>query len=70
MGVGRQNHITIIFALVFSFIVGAIMIVAFVFELPVVTSSRGGYWRFVAGSALFSSLLLLYEWLSKTSLAD
>ena len=60
----------IIFALVFSFIVGAIMIVAFVFELPVVTSSRGGYWRFVAGSAVFSSLLLLYEWLSKTSLAD
>ena len=60
----------LLFALVFSFIVGAIMIVAFVFELPVVTSSRGGYWRFVTGSVVFSSLLLFYEGFSKTSLAD
>ena len=59
----------IVFALVFSFVVGAVMIIAFVFELPSVTSSRGGYWRFVAGSAVFSSLLLVYEGFAKTSLA-
>ena len=57
-----------LFALVFSFVVGAIMIVAFVFELRVVNSAAG-YRQFVAGSLGFSALLLIYEKLANTSLA-
>jgi len=57
-----------IFALVFSFFVGAIMIVAFVYELPVVIGGRR-YWFFVAGVTGFSALLLLYEELAKIELS-
>jgi len=58
----------IIFALVFSFVVGVIMIVAFMYELPVVM--RGGsYWLFVAGATGFSALLLVYEALAKVDLS-
>ena len=58
----------IIFALVFSFVVGAIMVVAFVYELSVVVGGRG-YWSFVAGVAGFSALLLLYEAFAKVELS-
>lgn len=57
-----------LFALAFSFLVGAIIIVAFFIELRVVESSTD-YWRLVAGSAGFSALLLIYEKLANTSLA-
>ena len=58
----------IIFALVFSFVVGAIIIVAFLYELPVVMGGRN-YWLFVAGATGFSALLLIYEALAKVPLS-
>ncbi|MGI9260403.1 MAG: hypothetical protein ACR2QR_00135 [Woeseiaceae bacterium] len=58
----------ILFALVFSFVVGALMIVAFVFELRQVSSAEDYCWC-IAGSAGFSALLLIYERLADTSLA-
>lgn len=57
-----------LFALAFSFLVGAIIIVAFFIELQVVDSSAD-YWRLVAGAAAFSALLLIYERLANTNLA-
>jgi len=57
----------IFFALVFSFVVGAILILAFVYELPHVIGVRR-YRMFVAGVVGFSALLLLYEALAKTDL--
>jgi len=58
----------IVFVLVFSFVVGVIMIVAFMYELPVVM--RGGsYGLFAAGAAGFSALLLIYEALAKVDLS-
>ena len=58
----------IIFALVFSSVVGAIMVVAFVYELPVVVWGRR-YWLFVTGVTGFSGLLLIYEALAKVPLS-
>lgn len=58
----------IIFALVFSFVVGAIIVVAFLYELPVVMGGKG-YWPFVAGVTGFSTLLLIYEALAKVPLS-
>ena len=58
----------LVFALVFSFVVGAILIAAFVYELPYVTERRR-YWLFVAGVTGFSLLLLIYEVLAKTDLS-
>lgn len=55
------------FALAFSFLAGAIIIVAFVFELPVVMGGQR-YWLFVAGVTGFSALLLIYEWLAQVRL--
>ena len=55
------------FALMFSFLAGAIIIVAFVFELPVVMGGQR-YWLFVAGVTGFSALLLIYEWLAQVRL--
>ena len=58
----------VIFAVVFSFLVGVIMIVAFMYELPVVM--RGGnYWLFVAGATSFSAMLLIYEALAEVDLS-
>lgn len=59
----------IYFALVFSFVVGAIIILAFQYELPVVQDGRR-YVLFVAGIAGFSMLLLLYEALAKVDLSS
>jgi len=56
-----------IFALTFSFVAGAILIVAFVYELPAVAGGKS-YFYFSAGVAGFSALLLLYEALSGISL--
>ena len=58
----------VIFALVFSFVVGAIIVVAFLYELPVVMGGRR-YWLFVAGVTGFSGLLLIYEALAKVPLS-
>ena len=58
----------IIFALVFSFVVGVIMILAFMYELPVVMGGRR-YLLFVAGVTGFSALLLIYEALAKVDLS-
>ncbi len=58
----------IVFALVFSFVVGAIIVVAFLYELPVVMGG-GRYWLFVAGVTGFSALLLIYEALAKVALS-
>jgi len=58
----------IIFALVFSFVVGVIIIVAFLYELPVAVGERK-YWFFVAGVTGFSALLLIYEALAKIPLS-
>lgn len=55
------------FALAFSFLAGAVIIVAFVFELPVVLGGQR-YWLFVAGVTGFSALLLIYEWLAQVRL--
>ena len=63
------NVADILFALVFSYVAGAIMIVAFVFELPAVATARS-YGLLVAGSVGFSSLLLIYEAYSKVSLGS
>ena len=57
------------FALAFSFLAGAIIVVAAVFELPFVLEG-GSYWLFVAGTAGFSALLLLYEAVARTNLAS
>ena len=56
------------FALAFSFLAGAIIIVAFIFELPVVLGGQR-YWLFVVGVAGFSALLLIYEWLAQSGIA-
>ena len=67
--IGAVTTITdLFFALVFSFVVGAILIVAFVYELPFVTE-RQRYWLFVAGALGFSALLLIYEALSGIDLS-
>jgi len=58
----------IIFALVFSFVAGAIIVVAFLYELPVVMGGRR-YWLFVVGITSFSALLLIYEALTKVTLS-
>jgi hypothetical protein len=57
----------IIFALVFSFVVGAIIVVAFFYELPVVSGSMK-YWMFVLGVIGFSVLLLIYLTLARAPL--
>jgi hypothetical protein len=57
----------IVFALVFSLVVGEIIVVAFLYELPVVARSKR-YWLFVGGVAAFSALLLIYEAYSKVAL--
>jgi hypothetical protein len=66
---GVTNVSDFAFALTFSFIAGAILIVAFVYELPVVAGGRG-YFQFAVGVAGFSVLLLVYEALSGVPLAD
>ncbi len=48
--------------------VGVIIVVAAVFELPAALEPRR-YWLFVASASLFAALLLLYEGLSKTPLS-
>ena len=58
----------IIFALVFSLVVGAIIVVAFLYELPVAMEGRR-YWLFVTGVTGFSGLLLIYETLAKVPLS-
>ena len=58
----------IIFALVFSFVVGTIIIMAFLYELPVVMEGRR-YWLFVSGVIGFSALLLIYEAFAKIPLS-
>ncbi len=58
-----------VFALTFSFVVGAILIVAFVYELPAVAGGKR-YFIFSAGVAGFSFLLLLYEALSGIPLTE
>ncbi len=55
------------FALAFSFLAGAILTIAMAFEVPHVFEG-GPCWRFVAGAAGFSALLLLYEALARTDL--
>ena len=57
-----------IFALVFSFVVGVIMVVALMYELAAVLAARK-YWLFVSGVTGFSALLLLYEALAKVELS-
>jgi len=57
----------LVFALTFSFVAGAILIVAFVYELPAIAGGKS-YLYFSAGVAGFSALLLLYEALSGISL--
>jgi hypothetical protein len=57
-----------LFALIFSLLVGVIIVVAAVFELPAALEPRR-YWLFVASASLFAALLLLYEGLAKTPLS-
>jgi len=57
------------FALVFALVVGIIMIVAFMFELPVVAGGRQ-FWLFVAGVISFSAILLTYEALAVVNLGS
>lgn len=58
----------VIFALVFSFIVGAIIVVAFLYELPAVMGGKK-YGLFVVGVIGFSALLMIYEILAKVPLS-
>ena len=57
-----------VFALVFSFVVGVIMVMALMYELPAVLAGRK-YWLFVGGVTGFSALLLIYEALAKIELS-
>lgn len=57
-----------VFALVFSFVVGVILVIALMYELPVVLAGRK-YWLFVGGVTGFSALLLIYEALANIELS-
>ncbi len=66
---GVTNISDFVFALTFSFVAGAILIAAFVYELPAVAGGRS-YLFFCVGVAGFSALLLLYEAFSGIPLTD
>jgi len=50
----------VLYAAVFAFLAGGIMIVGVIFELPRVTSARR-YWSFCGGAAAFTLAILLLE---------
>ncbi len=64
-GVTRVSDL--VFAMTFSLVAGAILIVAFVYELPTVNGGKS-FLYFTAGIVGFSVLLLLYEALTGISL--